>query len=188
MAERHDPLRDLRLPHRPVAPDPGFAVALRARIERALHLPTGVTVSAQQTETQQTGASSAAVPYLCIDGARRAIEWYSEIFGAEVVGEPYVGNDGRIGHAELGFPHGGSIYLADVASDLGYAPPQPGAVSVSLMLPVDDADEVRRRAMAAGATGDRAPYDGYGSRNAWIDDPFGHRWGLHSPLPGGSQD
>ena len=36
--------------------------------------------------------------------------------------------------------------------------------------------------MAAGATADRPPYDAYGQRNAWIVDPFGHRWGLHSPL------
>src|SRR5439155_3504257 len=49
-------------------------------------------------------------------------------------------------------------------------------------LPVHDADEVRARALAAGATGDREPYDGYGTRNAWIVDPFGHRWGLNSPL------
>jgi len=41
---------------------------------------------------------------------------------------------------------------------------------------------VRDRAIAAGATGDRPPYDGYGERMAWIVDPFGHRWGLHSPL------
>jgi len=49
---------------------------------------------------------------------------------------------------------------------------------------VDDADEVRSRALAAGANGDREPYDAYGSRNAWIVDPFGHRWGLLSPLRG----
>jgi predicted enzyme related to lactoylglutathione lyase len=51
------------------------------------------------------------------------------------------------------------------------------------MLLVADADAVRERALAAGATGDRPPYDGDGQRNAWIVDPFGHRWGLHSPLP-----
>jgi uncharacterized glyoxalase superfamily protein PhnB len=24
-------------------------------------------------------------------------------------------------------------------------------------------------------------YDGYGERNAWFADPFGHRWGISSP-------
>jgi len=56
-------------------------------------------------------------------------------------------------------------------------------LTFSLMLAVDDTDRVRDRAMAAGATGDRPPYDAYGHRNAWIVDPFGHRWGLSSPLP-----
>ena len=44
------------------------------------------------------------------------------------------------------------------------------------MLPVDDADRVRGRAVDRGANGDRPPYDGYGQRQAWIVDPFGHRW------------
>jgi predicted enzyme related to lactoylglutathione lyase len=51
------------------------------------------------------------------------------------------------------------------------------------MLAVADADIVRERAMAAGANGDRPPSDGHGQRTAWIVDPFGHRWGLNSPLP-----
>ena len=53
---------------------------------------------------------------------------------------------------------------------------------MSLLLTVDDADEVRRRALASGASGDREPYDGYGRRNAPIVDLFGHRWLLNSPL------
>jgi uncharacterized glyoxalase superfamily protein PhnB len=123
----------------------------------------------------------AVVPYLAVEDARRAIEWYVDVFGAEVSGEPIVMPDGRIGHAELTVA-GGVIYLADAHPEIGVTAPRPGEASVSLMLRVDDADEVRARAMTAGATGDRPPSDGYGSRNAWIVDPFGHRWGLHSPL------
>lgn len=124
----------------------------------------------------------AAVPYLAVADARRAIDWYTEVFGAEVQGEPIVMPDDRIGHAELEIA-GGLIYLSDAHPEIGVTAPRAGESSVSLMLPVPDADLVRARAMAAGASGDRPPYDGYGQRNAWIVDPFGHRWGLHSPLP-----
>ena len=40
-----DPFEALRTPIVPVEPDPEFALRLRARIERALNLPKGVTVS-----------------------------------------------------------------------------------------------------------------------------------------------
>lgn len=182
-----DPFIDLRDPVRPVDPDPVFAARLRARLERALALPKGVvpvtTVSTVITEPEQVAAEPrpAAVPYLAVADARAALDWYRDIFGAEVVGEPIVMPDGRIGHAEMSVS-GGIIYLADAHPEIGFIAPRPNESSVSLVLPVDDADAVRARAMAAGASGDREPYDGYGRRNAWIVDPFGHRWELNSPL------
>ncbi len=36
-------------------------------------------------------------PYLCVAGAERAIAWYVEVPGAEVVHEPIVMPDGRVG-------------------------------------------------------------------------------------------
>ncbi|GAB2467059.1 VOC family protein [Jatrophihabitans fulvus] len=123
----------------------------------------------------------AAVPYLAVADARAALDWYVDVFGAELDGEPIVMPDGTIGHAQL-IIGGGKVYLADASPDLGVVAPRPGEANVSLMLPVSDADAVRERAVARGATGDRPPYDGYGERHAWIVDPFGHRWGLTSPL------
>lgn len=182
-----DPFTDLRDPGRPVAPDPVFASRLRARLERVLALPRGVvpvtSMSTVITEPEHVAAEPrpAAVPYLAVADARAAMDWYRDVFGAEVIGEPVVMPDGRVGHAELSMS-GGVIYLADAHPEIGVTAPRPNESSVSLMLPVDDADSVRARAMAAGASGDRPPYDGYGRRNAWIVDPFGHRWGLNSPL------
>lgn len=130
----------------------------------------------------------AAVPYLAVADARAAIEWYIDILGARLDEDPIVMPDGRVGHAELHWPSG-VIYLADEHPELGVAAPRPGAAAVSLMLPVPDADAARARAVAAGASGDRPPYDGYGTRNAWIVDPFEHRWCLESPLrPPGQPD
>jgi predicted enzyme related to lactoylglutathione lyase len=175
----HDPFLDLREQLTPVDPDPAFAAQMRARLERALALPRGVQPMTTVTET--TRATASVVPYLAVADARRAIGWYVDVFGAEIVGTPIEMPDGRIGHAELTIG-GATVYLADAHPEIGVTAPRPGEAPVSLMLPVEDADEVRQRALAAGARGDREPYDGYGQRNAWIIDPFGHRWGLHSPL------
>lgn len=184
-----DPFHDLYEPIQPVAPDPVFARRLRARLERALALPKGVvpvthTATDVHSATRPDGQATprpAAVPYLAVGDARAAIDWYVNVFDARLADEPIEMPDGRVGHCDLEIA-GGHLYLSDAHPEIGVTAPRPGESTVSLMLPVDDADAVRERAMAAGATGDRPPYDAYGRRNAWIVDPFGHRWGLHSPL------
>ena len=50
---------------------------------------------------------------------------------------------------------------------------------MSIHLHVDDADEVIRRAVEAGATVVRAAQDHfYGERSGTIRDPFGHEWNI----------
>lgn len=181
-----DPFLDLRAQIEPVDPDPAFAADLRAHLERVIALPKGVTAVPAPT-SDHPAAASGIVPYLAVADARAAIDWYVEILGATLTRDPIVMPDGRIGHAELTLP-GGRIYLADAHPEIGVTAPRAGEAAVSLMLPVDDADEVRAAALAAGGSGDREPYDGYGRRNAWIVDPFGHRWGLNSPLRKRSSD
>jgi uncharacterized glyoxalase superfamily protein PhnB len=182
-----DPFHDLYEPIQPVDPDPMFARRLRARLERALALPKGVapvTATDLRPDTrpdEPATARPAAVPYLAVGDARAAIDWYIDVFDARLAEEPIEMPDGRIGHCDLEIA-GGHLCMSDAHPEIGVTVPRPGESSVSLMLSVEDADAVRERAMAAGATGDRPPYDGYGQRNAWIVDPFGHRWGLNSPL------
>lgn len=173
-----DPFDDLHEAITPVDPDPAFARRLRARLDRAFALPRGV---APVTSTPPTGPRPAAVPYLAVSDARAAVDWYTDVFGAVPAGDPIVMPDGRVGHAELTIGDG-VLYLSDAHPEIGVTAPRAGESPVSLMLPVDDADLVRGRAIDRGATGERRPYDGYGSRHAWIVDPFGHRWGLQSPL------
>ena len=98
-----DPFDLLRVAVDPIAPDPGFAADLRARVRRALDLPRGVTVSGLAIDDQRVPTSSRAVitPYLAVSGARAALDWYAEAFGARLKGDPIVMGDGRIGHAEL---------------------------------------------------------------------------------------
>jgi PhnB protein len=50
---------------------------------------------------------------------------------------------------------------------------------VSIHVYLDDVDAIYQRALAAGATSQRAPEDQfYGDRIAQIRDPFGHSWFL----------
>jgi predicted enzyme related to lactoylglutathione lyase len=186
-----DPLDVLREPDGPVAPDLAFAMRLRARLERALELPQGVSVSVGLTAAPATDqlsvtpsvpvATGAAIPYLAVSDARRAIDWYVDVLGALVQGDPIVMADGRIGHAELALA-GGKLYLADEYPVIGVVAPGPNGASVSLVLNVADVDARVAAATAQGGRLTKEVGEAYGSRNATIVDPFGHRWMLQQPL------
>lgn len=187
----------LRAPSDAVSPDPQFAAALRARVVRALDLPRGVSMSATTlveptatataTAPASLAAPGAAIPYLSVRDARRALDWYVEVFGARRVGEPYVMADGSIGHAELALGDG-ALYLAEGEyPEIGVTAADPAATasSLSLVLRVEGLDRVLADARAAGARVLREPDEGYGARNATIFDPFGTRWMLTEPLATG---
>lgn len=198
MNNSHDPLTVLSGDDHPVSPDPGFAARLRARLESALTLPDhteGVDMSGTETaiaELNEPAAvaaptRSAVVAYLTVPDARAAIAWYVDALGAAQVGEPIVMDDGRIGHAELALA-GGVLYLADEYPEIGLKAPGPHANSVSLMLSVPDTDAALERARTLGAQVQREPYENYGTRNAAIIDPSGHRWMLSGPATGAVPD
>ena len=118
----------------------------------------------------------AITPYLVLDGATRAIEFYRSVFGATELArldQP----DGRIGHAELRIGDA-MLMLADEAPAMGFRGPAAiGGTPVSLLLYVDDVDAVFARAVAAGATALRPVKDEfYGDRAGTLRDPFGHVW------------
>ncbi|NLE80092.1 MAG: VOC family protein [Rhodococcus sp.] len=118
-----------------------------------------------------------ALPYLTVRNAREAIDWYTTVFGAEVVGDPVVMDDGRVGHVELRFLTGW-IYLAEEFPEMGVTAPESDSTSVSLMLPVRDPEGVLMRARDAGGNVERWISESHGHRNATMIDPFGHRWML----------
>jgi len=121
---------------------------------------------------------NSVTPYLYIDGAAEAIEFYKKALGAtEVMRLP--GSDGKIGHAELQI--GGSrVMLADQSEPMkAYGPKHYGGVSISLLVYVEDIDTVFQSAVDAGATVLRPVADQfYGDRTGGIEDPFGHHWYL----------
>jgi PhnB protein len=118
------------------------------------------------------------MPYLIIDGAPAAIEFYGAVLGTSVR-ERMDAPDGRVGHAELQL--GDSvIMLADAFPDMGYLGPKSvGGTPVTISVYVDDVDDVFERALAAGATELRAVENQfYGDRSGQLEDPFGHRWNV----------
>ncbi len=117
------------------------------------------------------------MPYLIVDGASDAIDWYREVFGAEEVTRS-TGGAGRIAHAELRIG-GSSIFIGDehVNYEDIHGPRRIGGTPVYLDLETDDVAVTYERAMAAGATSIRAPTDPQQAIwSAKVRDPFGHVW------------
>jgi PhnB protein len=115
-------------------------------------------------------------PYLIVDGASAAIDFYSSVLGA-VERMRMAGPDGKVGHAELGI--GDSvIMLADEHLDMDVRGPRTiGGTPVTLHVYVENADDAFERAIQAGAKSLRPVEDKfYGDRSGQFEDPFGHRW------------
>jgi uncharacterized glyoxalase superfamily protein PhnB len=188
-----DPFEALREPVTPVDPDPGFAGRLRTRLTREVFAPTGGTMSQQPAAIgveRQPAAPPTLTPYIVVSDARRAIDWYVEVFGAQPRGELYVNADETIGHAEVGI--GDAVLMLSEASGLWpdvpvRAPDSPATFSHSLHLEVGDVDGTTERARLTGASVEREPADQPYGRSAVIVDPFGHRWILLRTPAGGTR-
>ncbi len=117
-------------------------------------------------------------PYLVIKGAAQAIEYYKKVFGATVVVR-MDGPDGRVGHAELQIGNS-RIMLADENQSMGATSATTiGNSPVSLYLYLPDVDKVVDKAVAEGAKILKPVQDQfYGDRSGFLQDPFGHFWGI----------
>jgi PhnB protein len=115
-------------------------------------------------------------PYLAVDDATGAIEWYERAFGAKERGR-MPGPDGKIAHAEIEI--GDSvIMLADPFPQSNVRPPkETGGTTAGIFLYVENVDDVFRRAVDAGANVTSEPEDMFwGDRFASVTDPYGHSW------------
>jgi uncharacterized glyoxalase superfamily protein PhnB len=115
-------------------------------------------------------------PFLCIDGASAAIDFYVSVFGAKLV-DRMDGPAGTVAHAELDFGNG-RLQLGDPAEAYQIAAPDPTAPAThSVAFYCEDVDAVVAKAEQAGAT-IREPAQTFvtGDRFASILDPFGQRW------------
>ncbi len=119
-------------------------------------------------------------PYLHVDDARAAIDWYVRALGA-AVHECYEMENGKIGHAELDL-HGNVLCLADCPTNTP-TPQRYSDVAIGLYAVVPDVDAVFNAAVDAGATVERPLADqAYGQRNGGFIDPFGNVWYVSMPI------
>lgn len=115
-------------------------------------------------------------PYLIVNDAAKAIEFYTQAFGAtELFRMDAPG--GKVGHAEIKIGNS-PIMLADEFPEMGYVGPQSlGGTPVSIMIYVEDVDAITSQAIAAGAQVLKPVADQfYGDRSGSVADPFGHQW------------
>jgi PhnB protein len=119
-----------------------------------------------------------ATPYLALDDAAAAIEFYKKAFGAKERTRN-VGPDDKIFHAEVEI--GDSVVmLSDPFPQSTTKPPKElGGTSVSVVLYVEDVDAVAKQAVDAGGTIESEIEDQFwGDRFGSVQDPFGHIWSI----------
>ena len=106
-------------------------------------------------------------PYLIINGAAAALEFYKKAFGAtESLRMP--GPNGKVGHAEIRI--GDSIIMVSGAGARE-------TMTAFLYVYVDDVDSTYQRALQAGATSLEEPWDVlYGDRRGMVRDHWGNTW------------
>jgi PhnB protein len=118
----------------------------------------------------------ACTPFLAVDDAAKAIDFYKRAFGArERMRMP--APDGRVAHAELEI--GDSVVmLSDPFPQSTCKPPKElGGTSMGVFMYVEDVDALVKQATEAGATVTMPTADMFwGDRFGSLSDPFGHEW------------
>ena len=148
-----DPFEALREPVTPVDPDPEFAGRLRMRLTREVFAPAGGTMSQPTVATRverEPAWPPTLTPYIVVSDARRAMDWYVKVLGAQRRGELHVNADGTIGHAEVSI--GDAVLMFAEASGLWpdvpvRAPDSPATFSHTLQLEVEDVDARDRKSV-----------------------------------------
>lgn len=117
------------------------------------------------------------VPYLQVDGASAASEFYQKAFGATEVFRHPVDEKGRTMHIHL-YVNDSSLMLCDAYPEYGHALEKPQAFDLTLQ--VKDIDAWFERATAAGCEVVLPVQQMFwGSRYAQLRDPFGVRWSMN---------
>jgi PhnB protein len=115
-------------------------------------------------------------PYLAVDDATAAIDFYQRAFGAKERVR-MSGPDDTVAHAELEIGDA-LIMLSDPFPQSTARPPKElGGTSAGVFLYVEDVDAVYKQAINAGATATMEPDTQFwGDRFGSVTDPFGHSW------------
>lgn len=119
------------------------------------------------------------VPYLQVDGASAASEFYQRAFGAKEVARHPLDENGRTMHIHL-YVNGSSIMLSDAYPEYGHPLQKPQAFNLTLQ--VADIDTWWQRAVDAGATVVMPVQQMFwGDRYGQLRDPYGVDWSMNQP-------
>jgi PhnB protein len=119
-----------------------------------------------------------ATPYLVVNDANSAIDFYKKAFGAQEIMRMQ-GPGGKIGHAELKIGDSVIMLSDEMPGGSGKSPKSLGGSTASVFLYVDKVDSVFSQAVAAGAKSEMEPQDQFwGDRFGKLEDPFGHLWAI----------
>src|SRR5208282_941472 len=152
--------------------------------------PRVVVPAAKTAPVPAAGVSRSIMPFLYVEGASKAVEFYKQVFGATVLmreEEP----SGIVSHAMLKMGDT-TVMLSDPTSadvkqndthGLSRTPRSYGGSPVHLYIYVADVDEVFKRAIDAGAKViDQVEDREWGDRCGGIEDPYGHVWWVGTPI------
>ncbi|PWU05770.1 MAG: glyoxalase [Terriglobia bacterium] len=115
-------------------------------------------------------------PYLVIQDAGRAIDFYKRAFGATEVAR-MEGPQGKIAHAELKI--GDSMIMLSDEMGGNRSAHSLGGSPVGIFLYVKDVDAAFQKAVDAGAKVEMQLANMFwGDRYGKLTDPFGHSWSL----------
>ena len=181
-----DPFDALYAATDPIHPSPTFADRLRERLVTLTRQEPTMSLTTTSPTVTPAGTSTITItPYLVVDGAAAAIDFYVAAFGAVEQHRLVDDGDGRIGHAEIVIGNS-RVMLADEFPEAGaISPTTRGGSSTSFTVEVPDVDAVFARAIALGAVELRPVTDQfYGHRQGTFRDPFGHQWSVSTPIAG----
>ena len=131
------------------------------------------------TDNANPPAKGGVIPYLSLNGALKAADFYKRAFGGEIVASHPPDDKGRTMHVHL-YINGGSVMLSDAFPEHGHPLQEPQAFNLTLQ--VDDIDAWWTRAIDAGAESVMPPADMFwGDRYGQLRDPFGVLWALNQP-------
>lgn len=121
---------------------------------------------------------STLTPYLVVDGAEKAIEFYQKALGAELV-DKAMSPDGKVMNAQMKVGNC-MLMLNDEFPDYGAVGPlKIGGSAVTIHLSVEDVDAMWKRAIDAGVEVTMELADMFwGDRYGSFTDPFGHKWSM----------
>ena len=117
-------------------------------------------------------------PYLTLNDAARALDFYKRAFGAQEIMR-MDGPNGKIGHAEIKIGDSMIMLSDEMPGSVSRSPQSLGGTTAGVFLYVENVDAVFNQAVSAGAQVQTPLADMFwGDRFGQLKDPFGHSWSV----------